>query len=193
MTPTLLWICISGIVAASFYCEKKKRWGKAIGATLLCVIGGTILGNMPFTPSTDSSYDFIYSTITYLAIVWLLLGVNLASIIKHGKQLIGLFLMACICTILGAIISCLLFQEYLPDLAAPLAGVGVLIGLAMYLPFSITLGYGIGCLTQMGLQKKFGHAFCEHKLVPLAAGLIVGEALTGMGHAAFEIIQSMGG
>ena len=77
--------------------------------------------------------------------------------------------------------------------AAPMAGLGVLIGLAMYLPFSITLGYGIGCLTQMGLQKKYGHAFCEHKLVPLAAGLIVGEALTGMGHAAFEIFQSMGG
>ena len=28
--------------------------------------------------------------------------------------------------------------------AAPMAGLGVLIGLAMYLPFSITLGYGIG-------------------------------------------------
>ena len=77
--------------------------------------------------------------------------------------------------------------------AAPLAGLGVLIGLAMYLPFSITLGYGIGCLAQMGLQKKYGKAFCENQLVPLAAGLIVGEALTGMGHAAFEIMQSIGG
>ena len=75
--------------------------------------------------------------------------------------------------------------------AAPLAGLGVLVGLAMYLPFSITLGYGIGCLAQMQMQKKYGAA--EHKLVPLAAGLIVGEALTGMGHAAFEIVQSMGG
>jgi putative OPT family oligopeptide transporter len=77
--------------------------------------------------------------------------------------------------------------------AAPMAGLGVLIGLAMYLPFSITLGYGIGCLAQMGLQRKYGKAFCENQLVPLAAGLIVGEALTGMGHAAYEIIQSMGG
>ncbi len=71
--------------------------------------------------------------------------------------------------------------------AAPMAGLGVLIGLAMYLPFSITLGYGIGCLTQMWLLKKKGAAFCEHKLVPLAAGLIVGEAILGIGHAAFEI------
>ena len=71
--------------------------------------------------------------------------------------------------------------------AAPMSGLGVLIGLAMYLPFSITLGYGVGCLTNMYIMKKKGSAFVEHKLVPLAAGLIVGEALLGIGHAAFEI------
>ena len=72
--------------------------------------------------------------------------------------------------------------------AAPMPGLGVLIGLAMYLPFSITLGYGIGCFIQMGIQRVKGIGFCEHKLVPFAAGLIVGEALMGIGHAMFEII-----
>lgn len=74
--------------------------------------------------------------------------------------------------------------------AAPMAGLGVLVGLAMYLPFSITFGYGIGCMIQMGLQRKYGLSFCENKLVPLAAGLIVGEALTGVGHAGYKLIQS---
>ena len=73
---------------------------------------------------------------------------------------------------------------------APTAGLGVLIGLAMYLPFAITLGYGIGCLVTMGCRRIKGAAFCEHKLVPLAAGLIVGEALTGVGHAMFTIVRS---
>ncbi len=78
--------------------------------------------------------------------------------------------------------------------AAPMPGLGVLIGLAMYLPFSITLGYGIGCLTQMGLQRRYGLAFCEHKLVPLAAGLIVGEAIAGVGHALFKMaLSTLGG
>ena len=71
--------------------------------------------------------------------------------------------------------------------AAPMAGLGVLIGLAMYLPFSITLGYGIGCMGNMYLTKKKGPAFIEAKLVPLAAGLIVGEALMGIGYTAFEL------
>ena len=74
--------------------------------------------------------------------------------------------------------------------AAPLPGLGVLVGLAMYLPFSITFGYGLGCLTQMVIKKVKGSEFCEHKLVPLCAGLMVGEALTGMGHAFLKIFQS---
>lgn len=60
----------------------------------------------------------------------------------------------------------------------PIGGIAVLVGLAMYLPFSITLAYGFGCLTSMGLEKGFGRGFIGRKLVPFAAGLIVGEALT---------------
>lgn len=76
--------------------------------------------------------------------------------------------------------------------AAPMPGLGVLVGLAMYLPFSITFGYGLGCLANMAIMKAKGAAFCEHKLVPIAAGLIVGEALMGIGLAGYEILQSMG-
>jgi len=72
--------------------------------------------------------------------------------------------------------------------AAPMAGLGVLVGLAMYLPLSITMGYGIGCLLQMVIQKIKGVSFCENRLVPFAAGLIVGEALTGMGHAMYTVL-----
>ncbi|MDH5493884.1 MAG: OPT/YSL family transporter, partial [Myxococcales bacterium] len=62
----------------------------------------------------------------------------------------------------------------------PIGGLGVLIGLAMYLPFEITLGYGIGCLTSMYLERRKGHRYYADILVPLAAGLIVGEALTNL-------------
>ncbi len=73
---------------------------------------------------------------------------------------------------------------------APVSGLGVLMGLAMYLPFSITLGYGLGCLAQMVLVKHKGVAFTETKVVPLAAGLIIGEALVSVGNAIYEILQS---
>jgi len=87
--------------------------------------------------------------------------------------------------ILGTIIGILLGT-------AQVASLGVLAGLAMYLPFSITLGYGLGCLTQIVISQRKGKSFIENKLVPLAAGLIIGEALMGVGYAVYEIIQSTG-
>ncbi len=65
----------------------------------------------------------------------------------------------------------------------PLGGLGIMVGLAMYLPFSITLTYGLGCLTQQYLEHRRGYAFSENVLVPWAAGLIIGEALVGVGEA----------
>lgn len=62
----------------------------------------------------------------------------------------------------------------------PISGLGVLIGLAMYLPFSVTLTYAIGCLTSIYLEKKNGNAWIADTIVPLAAGFIIGEALTSI-------------
>ena len=62
----------------------------------------------------------------------------------------------------------------------PISGLGVLIGLAMYLPFEITLGYGVGCVVSMILEKVKGRRFYADVLVPVAAGFIVGEALTSL-------------
>ena len=62
----------------------------------------------------------------------------------------------------------------------------------MYLPFSITLGYGIGCFVQILIQRLTSVATCEKILVPLAAGLIVGEALTGVALTAFRIAFQTG-
>lgn len=69
----------------------------------------------------------------------------------------------------------------------PIGGIAVLVGLAMYLPFSITLGYGLGCLATMGLERWYGRRFIGRKLVPFAAGLIVGEALVQLGWSLYQI------
>ncbi|MCA9581092.1 MAG: OPT/YSL family transporter, partial [Myxococcales bacterium] len=62
----------------------------------------------------------------------------------------------------------------------PIAGLGVLVGLAMYLPFEITFGYGLGCLANMAMEKMKGRRFIGDVVVPLGAGLIIGEALTNL-------------
>lgn len=72
--------------------------------------------------------------------------------------------------------------------AFPLSGLGVLVGLAMYLPFPITVTYGIGCFSSIGLEKKFGSKWIGNTLVPIAAGFIIGEALTSLSSVIIQLI-----
>jgi uncharacterized oligopeptide transporter (OPT) family protein len=45
----------------------------------------------------------------------------------------------------------------------------------------------------MWLVKRKGQSFYQNKLVPIAAGLIVGEALMGVGYTIYELMQAGGG
>jgi uncharacterized oligopeptide transporter (OPT) family protein len=65
---------------------------------------------------------------------------------------------------------------------------GVLVGLAMYLPFYITMTYGLGCFASMGLEKWKGSRWMGGTLVPVAAGFIIGEALTSLSMVLIQVI-----
>jgi len=60
------------------------------------------------------------------------------------------------------------------------SGLGVLIGLSMYLPFIYIATYGVGCLIQMFVAKIKGREWAESWGVPFCAGLIVGESLLAL-------------
>ncbi len=64
-----------------------------------------------------------------------------------------------------------------------LGGIGVLVGLGFYMPFNIVLTYTIGNLLRIVSDKTRGRAWSHDVGIPFAAGLIVGEALVGVGYA----------
>ncbi|WP_048150636.1 OPT family oligopeptide transporter [Palaeococcus ferrophilus] len=55
-------------------------------------------------------------------------------------------------------------------------GLGVLVGLSMYLPMLYILPYGLGCVVNEVVKRRKGHEFITEKVLPFAAGLMVGEA-----------------
>jgi len=69
----------------------------------------------------------------------------------------------------------------------PVGGLGVLIGLAMYLPFNITVTYGIGCAANLWFVRTKGERWIGDTIVPVAAGFIIGEALTSLGVVLFQL------
>ena len=70
----------------------------------------------------------------------------------------------------------------------PVGGLGVLIGLAMYLPFDITVTYGIGCALNLCFVRTKGERWIGDTLVPVAAGFIIGEALTSLGVVIVQLV-----
>lgn len=70
-------------------------------------------------------------------------------------------------------------------------GLGVMVGLSMYLPFKYMIVFGIGGILNILISRRKGVRWAEDKGVPLAAGLIVGDALVGVLFAIFEVATSM--
>jgi len=67
--------------------------------------------------------------------------------------------------------------------ASGIGGLGILVGLGFYLPFDIQLTYSIGTALRIYTDKKLGRSFADDIGIPIAAGLIVGEALVGVAFA----------
>lgn len=75
-------------------------------------------------------------------------------------------------------------------LSAVMGGLGITVGLGFYLPFNIVLTYSLGTLGRELSDRFKGQTWSEEVGIPLAAGLIVGEALVGVGNALSIVISS---
>ena len=68
-------------------------------------------------------------------------------------------------------------------LSAVMGGLGITVGLGFYLPFNIVLTYSLGTLAREVSNRVKGNTWSEEIGIPIAAGLIIGEALVGVGNA----------
>ncbi|MCG8369310.1 MAG: OPT/YSL family transporter [Proteobacteria bacterium] len=75
-------------------------------------------------------------------------------------------------------------------LSAVMGGLGITVGLGFYLPFNIVLTYSLGTLSRELSDRFMGKTWSEEIGIPIAAGLIVGEALVGVGDALRIVITS---
>jgi uncharacterized oligopeptide transporter (OPT) family protein len=74
-------------------------------------------------------------------------------------------------------------------LSAVMGGLGITVGLGFYLPFNIVLTYSLGTLARELSDRFKGETWSEEIGIPVAAGLIVGEALVGVGDALHIVLS----
>jgi putative OPT family oligopeptide transporter len=75
-------------------------------------------------------------------------------------------------------------------LSAVVGGLGITVGLGFYLPFNIVLTYSLGTLSREIADRSLGRSWSDGVGIPIAAGLIVGEALVGVGNAIKVVISA---
>lgn len=99
------------------------------------------------------------------------------EIVQSGDVPLGKYLGG---AILGLVVSVLVSP-----------GIGVMVGLSMYLPFEYMIVFGIGGILNILISRRKGVRWAEDKGVPFAAGLIVGDALVGVLFALWEVGSSL--
>jgi putative OPT family oligopeptide transporter len=75
-------------------------------------------------------------------------------------------------------------------LSALIGGLGITVGLGFYLPFNIVLTYSLGTLGRELADRFKGKDWSDNIGIPIAAGLIVGEALVGVGNAIHAVFAA---
>ena len=75
-------------------------------------------------------------------------------------------------------------------LSALVGGLGITVGLGFYLPFNIVLTYSLGTLGRELADRFKGKDWSDNVGIPIAAGLIVGEALVGVGNAIHAVLTA---
>lgn len=75
-------------------------------------------------------------------------------------------------------------------LSAVIGGLGITVGLGFYLPFNIVLTYALGTLARELADRFKGRSWSDNVGIPIAAGLIVGEALIGVGYAIKYVVSA---
>jgi len=76
--------------------------------------------------------------------------------------------------------------------AGPISGLGVLVGLSMYLPLLYILPYGLGCTLNLITSRVKGSRWVENTGLPVAAGFIVGDAIVGVIFAMLTVVRGLG-
>ena len=99
------------------------------------------------------------------------------DIVQAGDVPVGKYLTG---ALLGLVVSLLVSP-----------GMGVMIGLSLYLPFKYMIVFGLGGLISIFVTKSKGPRFVEDKGVPLAAGLIVGDALVNITNAVVKVAGTL--
>lgn len=147
MSGTTLALALVGLVLGAELLARQPGL-RRLGSALLVILLGALAGNLGFIPTRASTpiYGWIFAYLAPLSIFWLLLGVDLRSILRAGRPMLLAFLVGAVGTTLGVVAGTYLggTRAAFGAEAAPLAGMfaGTYIGGSINFN-AVALEYGL--------------------------------------------------
>ncbi|MDE2997166.1 MAG: DUF819 family protein [Bacteroidota bacterium] len=106
-------VYIIGVLSAIVFLTEllvRRTFMKHFGTALLVILFTALVANLGLLPTGAAgesvpAYSFIFSTVAPLAIFWLLMPINLRSILKAGRSIIIMFLVGSLATAVGVFVG----------------------------------------------------------------------------------------
>lgn len=121
----ILLFVMTGCVAFGVWLESRFRWAARISALVIILLLAIILANIRIIPAEAPVYDFVWDYCLPLSLPLLLFKSDIRKICSESGQLLAAFLIGAAGTVVGALVSYLIFKgaiNELPGLAAMLTG-----------------------------------------------------------------------
>lgn len=124
--PLAVFVALAAIVLVSVKLEQRFASFRALGAALVGILLAMLLANIGLLTDTSSTYGLLSGTGVNLAIAFILLGVNLRSVMQAGPLMLVAFAIGAVGTAVGATVAALLLEGMIgaetPKLAAQYTG-----------------------------------------------------------------------
>lgn len=120
--PLAHLVVLAAVVFAALRLESSYRPFRALGAGLVGILLGMLLSNTGLLPGTSPTYQWLSSHGVSLAVAFILLRVDIGSVVSAGPRMLAAFAIGAAGTAVGAVTGALLFADAVGPESWKLAG-----------------------------------------------------------------------
>lgn len=107
-TSALLVLAVLAACVVASEVLTRRTALRHLGTALVVIVLTAVVANLGIIPTGTADvplYGALFGEVAWLSIFWLLLGVNLRSVLGAGRVMIALFLVGCVGTMAGAVVG----------------------------------------------------------------------------------------
>ena len=105
MDPVLVLIALAAIVWGAIELERRFAAARALGAAMIGILGAMLIANVGLLPAQSLAYDWLQGYVINLGVAFILLSVDLRSVMRAGPTMLFAFGLGALGTAIGATIA----------------------------------------------------------------------------------------